>query len=101
VRARDPDRPPSAARRSLSPRRPLPLSSEDPQAPSSRLSTVTEGDGSFVPRLIRESGHHREIAGVLLTVIHTRRLAYHRILRRAIARHELDPDVDQDVIIDL
>jgi AcrR family transcriptional regulator len=65
------------------------------------VAVFTEGDGSFVPRLIRESGHHPEIADLLHTVIHTRRLAYHRILGRAIARHELDPDVDQDVIIDL
>jgi AcrR family transcriptional regulator len=65
------------------------------------VAVFTEGDGSFVPRLIRESGHHPEIADLLHTVIHTRRLAYHRILGRAIARHELHPDVDQDVIIDL
>jgi len=38
---------------------------------------------------------------LLHTVIHTRRLAYHRILGRAIARGELDPDVDQDMIIDM
>jgi AcrR family transcriptional regulator len=65
------------------------------------VAVFTAGDGSFVPRLIRESGHHPEIADLLHTVIHTRRLAYHRILGRAIARHELDPDVDQDLIIDL
>jgi AcrR family transcriptional regulator len=65
------------------------------------VAVFTEGDGSFVPRLIRESGHHPEIADLLHTVIHTRRLAYHRILGRAISRHELHPDVDQDVIIDL
>ena len=65
------------------------------------VAVFTEGDGRFVPRLIRESGHHPEIADLLHTVIHTRRLAYHRVLGRAIARHELDPDVDQDVIIDV
>ena len=65
------------------------------------VAVFTEGDGRFVPRLIRESGHHPEIADLLHTVIHTRRLAYHRILGRAIARHELDPEVDQDVIIDV
>src|SRR3954451_21948413 len=65
------------------------------------VAVFTDGEGGFVPRLIRESGHHPEIAELLHTVIHTRRRAYHRILGRAIARHELDPDVDQDVIIDL
>jgi hypothetical protein len=38
------------------------------------VAVFTEGDGSFVPRLIRESGHHPEIADLLHTVIHTRRL---------------------------
>jgi AcrR family transcriptional regulator len=65
------------------------------------VAVFTNGDGGFVPRLIRESGHHPEIADLLHTVIHTRRLAYHRILGRAIARGELDPDVDQDMIIDM
>src|SRR3954451_18969367 len=65
------------------------------------VAVFTDGEGSFVPRLIRESGHHPEIAEFLRTVTHTRRLASHRILGRAIARHELHPDVDQDVIIDL
>jgi hypothetical protein len=54
-----------------------------------------------VPRLIRESGNHPEIANLLDTVIHTRRLAYRRVVNRAIARHEIDPDVDQDLLIDL
>jgi AcrR family transcriptional regulator len=65
------------------------------------IAVFTDGEGGFVPRLMRESGHHPEIADLLHTVIHTRRLAYHRILGRAIARGELDPDVDQDMIIDM
>jgi AcrR family transcriptional regulator len=65
------------------------------------LHVFTRGSGSFVPRLIRESGHHPEIADLLLTVIRTRRSAYRRVLSRAVARHELDPDADQDLIIDL
>ena len=54
-----------------------------------------------MPALIRESGHHAEIADLLATVIQTRRAAYRRVLNRAIARHDLHPDVDQEVIIDL
>jgi AcrR family transcriptional regulator len=65
------------------------------------VAVFTDGEGGFVPRLMRESGHHPEIADLLHTVIHTRRLAYHRILGRAIARGELDPEVDQDMIIDM
>jgi AcrR family transcriptional regulator len=68
---------------------------------TSAVTVFTNGNGRFVPRLIRESGHHPEIADLLQTVIHTRRLAYRRVLARAIARHELDPDVDQDLLIDL
>jgi AcrR family transcriptional regulator len=60
-----------------------------------------EGDGRFVPAMMRESGHHAEIADLLATVIRTRRAAYRRVLNRAIARHDLDPDIDQEVVIDL
>lgn len=68
---------------------------------TSAVTVFTDGRGGFVPRLIRESGHHPEIADLLDTVIHTRQLAYRRVVNRAIARHELDPDVDQDLLIDL
>ena len=68
---------------------------------TSAVTVFTDGQGGFVPRLIRESGHHPEIANLIDTVIHTRRLAYRRVLGHAIARHELDPDVDQDLLIDL
>ena len=67
----------------------------------SAIASFTRGRGRFVPRLMRESGHHPEIADLLLTMAHTRRLAYRRVLGRAIARGELDADVDQEVIIDL
>jgi AcrR family transcriptional regulator len=64
-------------------------------------TVFSHGPGRFVPRLIRESGPYPEIADLLDTVIHTRRLAYRRVINRAIARHELDPDIDQDLLIDL
>jgi AcrR family transcriptional regulator len=65
------------------------------------IAAFADGPGRFVPGLMRESGHHPEIADLLLTVIETRRSAYRRVLNRAIARHELDPEVDQEFIIDL
>jgi AcrR family transcriptional regulator len=68
---------------------------------TSAVAVFTNGHGDFVPRLIRESGHHPEIADLLHTVIHTRRLAYRRVLNHAIARHELDPGIDQEIVIDL
>jgi AcrR family transcriptional regulator len=60
-----------------------------------------ERAGRFVPAMMRESGHHAEIADLLATVIQTRRAGYRRVLNRAIARHDLDPDIDQEVVIDL
>jgi AcrR family transcriptional regulator len=63
--------------------------------------TFVRGRGAFVPRLLREAGHHPEITDLLFTVIHTRRQAYRRALALAIARGELAPSVDQDLLIDL
>ena len=68
---------------------------------ASAVAAFTRGHGRFVPRLMRESGHHPEIADLLHTMMHTRRLAYRRVIARAIARGELDADVDQDLMIDL
>ena len=68
---------------------------------SNAVAAFATGPGRFVPALIRESGHHAEIAELLATVIQTRRSAYRRVLNRAIARHDLHPDVDREVIIDL
>ena len=65
------------------------------------VETFVRGRGQFVPRLLREAGHHPEIADLLYTVIHTRRQAYRRVLALAVARGELAPTVDQDLLIDL
>jgi AcrR family transcriptional regulator len=63
--------------------------------------TFARGRGQFVPRLLREAGHHPEITDLLDAVLHTRRQAYRRVLARAIARGELDPSVDQELLIDM
>jgi AcrR family transcriptional regulator len=65
------------------------------------VDVFARGRGQFVPRLLRESGHHPEITDLLFTVIHTRRQAYRRALAQALARGELSPSVDQDLLIDL
>jgi AcrR family transcriptional regulator len=65
------------------------------------VETFVRGPGQFVPRLLREAGHHPEITDLLFTVIHTRRQAYRRTLAQAIARGELAPSVDQELLIDL
>lgn len=65
------------------------------------VDAFVRGRGQFVARLIREAGHHPEITDLLYTVIHTRRQAYRRVLALAIARGELAPSIDQDLLIDL
>ena len=65
------------------------------------VDTFARGHGQFVPGLFREAGHHPEIANLLSTVLHTRRQAYRKVLALAIARGELSPSVDQELLIDL
>jgi AcrR family transcriptional regulator len=65
------------------------------------VDTFVRGHGKFVPRLFREAGHHPEITNLLDTVLHTRRQAYRKVLALAIARGELSPSVDQELLIDL
>ncbi len=65
------------------------------------VDTFARGRGQFVPRLLREAGHHPEITDLLFTVIHTRRQAYRRVLALGIARGELAPTGDQELLIDL
>jgi AcrR family transcriptional regulator len=65
------------------------------------VDTFVRGRGQFVPRLMREAGHHPEITDLLHAVLHTRRQAYRRVLARATARGELDPTVDQELLIDM
>ncbi|WP_369135508.1 TetR-like C-terminal domain-containing protein [Modestobacter sp. I12A-02662] len=65
------------------------------------VETFARGRGQFVPRLMREAGHHPEITDLLATVLHTRRQAYRRVLALAVARGELAPQVDQELLIDL
>src|SRR3954452_19784639 len=65
------------------------------------VDTFARGRGQFVPRLLREAGHHPEITDLFDAVLHTRRQAYRRVLARAIARGELDPTVDQELLIDM
>src|SRR5919202_1778458 len=65
------------------------------------VNTFARGRGQFVPRLLREAGHHPEITDLLDAVLHTRRQGYRRVLARAIARGELHPSVDQELFIDM
>lgn len=67
----------------------------------SAVDTFVRGRGQFIPRLLREAGHHPEITELLDAVLHTRRQGYRRVLARAVARGELDPSVDQELLIDM
>src|SRR3954469_18750615 len=60
------------------------------------VDVFTNGHGAFVPRLIRESGHHPEIADLLQTVIHTRRAARPPRPAPASTPPERDPPPDRD-----
>src|SRR3954449_2401689 len=65
------------------------------------VGTFVRGRGQFVPRLLREAGHHPEITDLLDAVLHTRRQGYRRVLAGAVARGELAPSVDQELLIDM
>jgi len=65
------------------------------------VDTFARGRGKFLPSLLREAGHHPEITTLLNTVLHTRRQAYRKVLALAIARGELSPSADQELLIDL
>jgi len=65
------------------------------------VQTFMWGRGRFIPQLIREVGHHAEITDLRYTVIHTRRQAYRRVLALAVARGQLAPTLDQELLIDL
>src|SRR5215207_2054321 len=65
------------------------------------VETFVRGRGQFVPRLLREAGHHPEITDLLDAVLHTRRQGYRRVLALAIARGDLAPSGDHELLIDL
>lgn len=59
------------------------------------------GPGRVVEELVRESGVSRELADVVRSTTDARRRAFRQALNRAVARRELDPSIDQELVIDL
>src|SRR4051794_27084591 len=55
------------------------------------VDTFARGRGQFIPRLLREAGHHPEITDLLDAVLHTRRQAYRRGRGPADARRGAAP----------
>ena len=60
-----------------------------------------EGPGRVIENLVRESGTSRELADAVRSTTDARRRAFHQAMNRAVARGELDPSVDHDLVIDL
>jgi AcrR family transcriptional regulator len=60
-----------------------------------------EGPGRVVEDLVRGSGASRELADVVRSTTQVRRRAFHQAMNRAVARGELDPGADHDLVIDL
>jgi len=62
---------------------------------------MTDGDGRVLERLVRESGQDPELVDVVRSVLYARRRLYATMLNRAMARGELPPEVDQELLLDL
>lgn len=60
-----------------------------------------DGPGRLVEDLVRESGASGELADVVRSTTDARRRAFHLAMNRGVARGELDPDVDHDLLIDV
>jgi len=59
------------------------------------------GSGRVLEDLVRESGHGRELAGIVRATNEARRRAFHLAMNRAVARGELGADADHELMIDL
>jgi AcrR family transcriptional regulator len=62
---------------------------------------MADGDGRVLERLVRESGQNSELVDVVRSILYTRRRLYATLLNRAIARGELPPEMDQELLLDL
>jgi AcrR family transcriptional regulator len=62
---------------------------------------MAEGSGRVIERLVRESGQNPELIAVVQSILYARRRLYATILHRAIARGELSPEIDQELLLDL
>ncbi len=62
---------------------------------------MPEGSGRVFERLVRESGQDPELVEVVRSILYARRRLYATMLNRAIARGELPPEVDDELLPDL
>ena len=62
---------------------------------------MTGRPGRVLQIVLRESAEHAELREQVQSVLWLRRKRYHQVLARALARGELRPDVDVDLVADL
>ena len=68
---------------------------------SESFELLFEGPGRVIEDLVRESGASRELAEVVRSTTEARRRAFHQAMNRGVARGELDPAADHELVIDL
>jgi AcrR family transcriptional regulator len=62
---------------------------------------MADGDGRVLEKLVRQSGQIPELTELVRSILYARRRMYATILNRAIARGEMPPEADQELLLDL
>jgi AcrR family transcriptional regulator len=68
---------------------------------SETYRVMADGDGRVLEQLVRQSGQNPELVEVVSSILYARRRLYATMLNRAIARGEMTPEVDQELLLDL
>jgi AcrR family transcriptional regulator len=68
---------------------------------SESFELLFDGPGRVIEDLVRQSGTSRELAEVVRSTTEARRRAFHQAMNRGVARGDLDPAVDHELVIDL
>jgi AcrR family transcriptional regulator len=68
---------------------------------SETYRVMADGDGRVLEQLVRQSGQNPELVDVVRSILYARRRVSATALNHAIARGELTPDIDQELLLDL
>ena len=60
-----------------------------------------DGDGRVLEKLVRQVGQNAELTELVRSILYARRRPYATILHRAIARGEISPEADTELLLDL
>jgi AcrR family transcriptional regulator len=60
---------------------------------------MADGDGRVLEQLVRQSGQNPELVDVVCSILYARRRVSATALNHAIARGELTPDIDQELLL--